>query len=70
MRTSSSPARARTRRQGSNRLDSLAPGFAPGITQGLSERRGIAARTATASGESETVRGPVLESRSLQLLRL
>ena len=46
-------------------LESLAPGLVPGIAQGLSGRRGNAASTAVASGESETVRGPVLLSRSL-----
>ena len=62
MRTSSRPARARTRLHGSKMLESRCPGLVPGMTQGLPGTRGRAARTSAASTESEIVRGPVLLS--------
>ena len=70
MRTSSRPARARTRLQGSKMLESRCPVLVPGMTQGLQGTRGMAARTSAASTESEIVRGPVLLSAQTKLLRL
>ena len=68
MRTSSKPARARTRLQGSKMLESRCPVLAPGMTQGLPGTRGMAASTSAASAESEIVRGPVLLSGKAQLV--
>ena len=64
IRTSSSPARARTTSHGSLTLVMRAPGFCPAITHGLSGTRGISASTPATAGVSGTMRAPVLPSRS------
>ena len=47
---------------GSLRLRFALPLILPGITNGLPSKRGIAASTPAASGDSEIVRGPVFVS--------
>ena len=51
MRMSSSPARARMRRQGCCRSVRWAPSFLPAMTQGLSGSRGRAARAPSIGGD-------------------
>ena len=62
MRTSSSPARPRMRRQGCCRSVRCQPGLRPAITHGLSSSRGREVSNRTAEGASGTARPPVLVS--------
>ena len=64
IRTSSSPARFRMRRQGRCKSVRWDPGSRPAMTQGLSSSRDRAESTARASGPSGTTRRPFLASGS------
>ena len=66
MRTSSSPARPRIRRQGCCRSVRCEPGLRPAITHGLSSSRGREVSNRTAEGASGTGRPPVLVSVRLR----
>ena len=65
MRTSSSPARPRMRRQGCCRSVRCQPGLRPAITHGLSSSRGREVSNRTAEGARGTTRPPVLVSGNL-----
>ena len=70
MRTSSRPARARTRLQGSKMLESRCPGLVPGMTQGLPGTSGDGGQNVRSLDGERDRAGAGLAVGKAQLLRL